>query len=71
MHGPVAQLGERSVRIREVESSNLFRSTKKSQKSYGFLTFLLSYQNFLLRRKFWLYVNSWGNPKWKHGMERH
>ena len=25
--GPVAQLGERSVRIREVESSNLFRST--------------------------------------------
>ena len=26
--GPVAQLGERSVRIREVESSNLFRSTK-------------------------------------------
>ena len=28
--GPVAQLGERSVRIREVESSNLFRSTIKS-----------------------------------------
>ena len=27
-HGPVAQLGERSVRIREVESSSLFRSTK-------------------------------------------
>ena len=26
--GPVAQLGERSVRIREVESSNLFRSTR-------------------------------------------
>ena len=25
--GPVAQLGERSVRIREVESSSLFRST--------------------------------------------
>ncbi len=28
-YGPVAQLGERSVRIREVESSNLFRSTKR------------------------------------------
>ena len=27
--GPVAQLGERSVRIREVESSSLFRSTMK------------------------------------------
>ena len=26
-YGPVAQLGERSVRIREVESSSLFRST--------------------------------------------
>ena len=26
--GPVAQLGERSVRIREVESSSLFRSTR-------------------------------------------
>ena len=28
-YGPVAQLGERSVRIREVESSSLFRSTIK------------------------------------------
>ncbi len=28
--GPVAQLGERSVRIREVESSNLFRSTRRT-----------------------------------------
>ena len=33
--GPVAQLGERSVRIREVESSSLFRSTiKLNQKRY-------------------------------------
>ena len=28
-YGLVAQLGERSVRIREVEGSNPFRSTKK------------------------------------------
>ena len=30
--GPVAQLGERSVRIREVESSSLFRSTIKAKQ---------------------------------------
>ena len=35
VYGPVAQLGERSVRIREVESSSLFRSTiKLHQKRY-------------------------------------
>ena len=35
VYGPVAQLGERSVRIREVESSSLFRSTiKLNQKRY-------------------------------------
>ena len=35
--GPVAQLGERSVRIREVESSSLFRSTttNKSEPCAG------------------------------------
>ena len=42
--GPVAQLGERSVRIREVESSSLFRSTTKEtsfvyQDKRGFLCF--------------------------------
>ncbi len=42
--GPVAQLGERSVRIREVESSNLFRSTielyflSADQKLWGFIS---------------------------------
>ena len=36
-YGPVAQLGERSVRIREVESSSLFRSTttNKSEPCAG------------------------------------
>ena len=32
-YGPVAQLGERSVRIREVESSSLFRSTTPGQST--------------------------------------
>ena len=42
--GPVAQLGERSVRIREVESSSLFRSTielyflSADQKLWGFIS---------------------------------
>ena len=33
-YGPVAQLGERSVRIREVESSSLFRSTTSPRTAY-------------------------------------
>ena len=41
--GPVAQLGERSVRIREVESSSLFRSTKigKHHKALANFTYSL------------------------------
>ena len=31
-YGLVAQLGERSVRIREVEGSNPFRSTKRDKQ---------------------------------------
>ena len=38
LYGPVAQLGERSVRIREVVGSNPFRSTKK-ETPYGRLFF--------------------------------
>ena len=30
-YGPIAQLGERSVRIREVEGSNPFRSTTRKR----------------------------------------
>ena len=36
-YGLVAQLGERSVRIREVESSSLFRSTKQVLDEHLFL----------------------------------
>ncbi len=32
-YGPIAQLGERSVRIREVEGSNPFGSTTKKRTS--------------------------------------
>ena len=32
-YGPVAQLGERTVRIRKVVGSNPFRSTKKRRDS--------------------------------------
>ena len=39
-YGLVAQLGERSVRIREVEGSNPFRSTKKSCEISYFTAFL-------------------------------
>ncbi len=38
--GLVAQLGERSVRIREVEGSNPFRSTTKSCEISYFTAFL-------------------------------
>lgn len=41
--GPVAQLGERTVRIRKVESSILFVSTKKRQASIGACRFFLHF----------------------------
>ena len=37
--GPVAQLGERTVRIRKVVGSNPFRSTKKEETTVGCLFF--------------------------------
>ena len=43
--GLVAQLGERSVRIREVEGSNPFRSTKKSCEITHFTAFLQLFEN--------------------------
>ena len=38
-YGPVAQLGERSVRIREVKGSNPSRSTRKGREIIDFTTF--------------------------------
>ena len=42
-YGPVAQLGERSVRIREVESSNLFRSTKNRLAYAGLFFYAITW----------------------------
>ena len=38
-HGPVAQLGERCVRIAEVKGSNPSRSTRKGREIVDFTTF--------------------------------
>ena len=48
--GLVAQLGERSVRIREVESSSLFRSTKQGSDEHLFLQRRLRREVFALLR---------------------
>ena len=42
LFGGVAQLGERTVRIRKVESSILFVSTKKGLEPCWFKTFFMS-----------------------------
>ena len=39
LFGPVAQLGERTVRIRKVVGSNPFRSTKKEEHCFAVLFF--------------------------------
>lgn len=54
--GPVAQLGERSVRIREVDGSIPFRSTKKRQvpkdmRRFYFLTKLVQISEQIEERK--------------------
>ncbi len=46
--GLVAQLGERSVRIREVEGSNPFRSTMKSCEICDFAAFLQLFRRILM-----------------------
>ena len=49
-YGLVAQLGERSVRIREVEGSNPFRSTKQVLDEHLFLQRQLCREVFALIR---------------------
>ena len=46
LFGPVAQLGERTVRIRKVVGSNPFRSTKKEETTIGCLFFFAIRETF-------------------------
>ena len=72
-HGPVAQLGERSVRIREVEGSNPFRSTTSSEQASHrlFRLFLFPCYKvesalvslFLLSPKSFAFANLFGGPR--------
>ena len=57
-YGLVAQLGERSVRIREVEGSNPFRSTKQVLDEHLFLQ-----RRF--RRKVFALIRNRKTPSWK------
>ena len=57
-YGLVAQLGERSVRIREVEGSNPFRSTKQVLDEHLFL-------QRRLRREVFALIHNRKAPSWK------
>ena len=57
-YGLVAQLGERSVRIREVEGSNPFRSTKQVLDEHLFLQ-----RRF--RRKVFALIHNRKAPSWE------
>ena len=57
-YGLVAQLGERSVRIREVEGSNPFRSTKQVLDEHLFL-------QRRLRREVFALIQNRKAPSWK------
>jgi hypothetical protein len=61
----MAQLAEHVLGKDEVTSSNLVSSSTKIRMALGLADFLIFIINFK-----GLYVNSWGNPKWKHRMER-
>lgn len=51
LFGPVAQLGERTVRIRKVESSILFGSTTSEQALYRLLRFFAGCEGLTLFAK--------------------
>ena len=56
--GGVAQLGERSVRIREVEGSNPFVSTNVCQTCYYVsLAYILSAVSLGMRTVWWIFVS--------------
>ena len=57
-YGLVAQLGERSVRIREVEGSNPFRSTKQVLDEHLFL-------QRRLRREMFALIHNRKAPSWE------
>ena len=57
-YGLVAQLGERSVRIREVEGSNPFRSTKQVLDEHLFL-------QRRLRREVFALIHNRKAPSWE------
>ena len=57
-YGLVAQLGERSVRIREVEGSNPFRSTKQVLDDHLFL-------QRRLRREVFALIHNRKAPSWE------
>ena len=57
-YGLVAQLGERSVRIREVEGSNPFRSTKQGSDEHLFLQ-----RRF--RREMFALIRNRKTPSWE------
>ena len=57
-YGLVAQLGERSVRIREVEGSNPFRSTKQVLDEHLFL-------QRRLRREVFALIQNRKAPSWE------
>ena len=58
LFGPVAQLGERTVRIRKVVGSNPFRSTKQVLDEHLFL-------QRRLRRKVFALIHNRKAPSWK------
>jgi hypothetical protein len=69
-YGPVAQLGARSVRIREVEGSNPFRSTKRNGHPSGwpFLLEILGKRD--SKGGYWRHAGGMPQPPWTRAAAR-